>query len=65
MAHNSEEDVVSAPEKKITQVQHYLIFRLRRPCWVASKGQIISKGFFGVLEFFQKTNEQIRRSSKN
>jgi hypothetical protein len=29
------------------------------------KGQIISKGLFGVLEFSQKTNEQIRRSSKN
>ena len=30
-----------------------------------TKGQIISKGLFGVLEFSQKTNEQIRRSSKN
>ena len=29
------------------------------------KGQIISKELFGVLEFSQKTNEQIRRSSKN
>ena len=29
------------------------------------KGQIISKGLFGVLEFSQKTNERIRRSSKN
>ena len=29
-----------------------------------TKGQIISKGFFGVLEFSQKTNERIRRSSK-
>ena len=25
-----------------------------------SKGQMISKGLFGVLEFSQKTNEQIR-----
>ena len=30
-----------------------------------SKGQIILKGLFGVLEFSQETNEQIRRSSKN
>ena len=29
------------------------------------KGQVISKGLFGVLEFSQKTNERIRRSSKN
>ena len=29
------------------------------------KGQIISKGLFGVLEFSQKTNKRIRRSSKN
>ena len=29
------------------------------------KGQIISKGLFDVLEFSQKTNEWIRRSSKN
>ena len=29
------------------------------------KGQIISKGLFGVLEFSQKANERIRRSSKN
>ena len=25
-----------------------------------TKGQIISKGLFGILGFFQKTNEQIR-----
>ena len=25
-----------------------------------SKGQLISKGLFGILEFFQKTNERIR-----
>ena len=30
---------------------------LRKKC---SKGQIISKGLFGILGFFQKTNEQIR-----
>ena len=29
------------------------------------KGQIISKELFGVLEFSPKTNERIRRSSKN
>ena len=29
------------------------------------KGQIFSKGLFGVLEFSQKTNSRIRRSSKN
>ena len=27
---------------------------------LASKGQIISKRLFGILGFFQKTNEQIR-----
>ena len=30
-----------------------------------SKGQIISKGLFGVFKFSQKTNKWIRRSSKN
>ena len=30
-----------------------------------AKGQIISKGLYGFLEFSQKTNEQIRRRSKN
>ena len=30
-----------------------------------TKGQIISKAFFGALELSQKTNERIRRSSKN
>ena len=29
------------------------------------KGQIILKGLFGIVEFSQKTNERIRRSSKN
>ena len=29
------------------------------------KGQIISKRLVGVLEFSQKMNERIRRSSKN
>ena len=32
---------------------------------IEGKGQIISKGLLGILEFSQKTNEQIRRSSKN
>ena len=31
----------------------------------SSKGQIISKGLLDVLKFSQKTNERIRRSSKN
>ena len=30
-----------------------------------TKGQIISKGLFGVVEFSQNTNERIRHSSKN
>ena len=30
-----------------------------------TKGQMISKGLFGVLEFSQKRNEQIRRSIEN
>ena len=29
------------------------------------KGQMISKGLFGVLSFSQKKNERIRHSSKN
>ena len=28
-----------------------------------TKGQLISKGLFGILEFFQKTNERIRHST--
>ena len=32
---------------------------------ILPKGQIISKGLFGVLEFSQKTNKRIHRSSKN
>ena len=27
---------------------------------IFDKGQLTSKGLFGILEFFQKTNEQIR-----
>ena len=30
-----------------------------------TKGQIFSKGLFDIVEFFQKTNEKIRESSKN
>ena len=30
-----------------------------------TKGQIISKCFFGVFNFFQKTNENTSHSSKN
>ena len=33
--------------------------------WTPLKGQIISKGLFGILEFSQKMNERIRRRSKN
>ena len=29
------------------------------------KGQVISKGFFGVFNFFQKTNENTSHSGKN
>ena len=29
------------------------------------KGQVISKGFFGVFNFFQKTNENISHSIRN
>ena len=36
-----------------------------RLCLFDSKGQIISKGLFGILEFSQKTNERICHSSKN
>ena len=34
-------------------------------CDVHHKGQVISKGFFGVFNFFQKTNENTSHSSKN
>ena len=34
-------------------------------CIWTSKGQIISKGLFGVLKFSQNTNEWIHRSGKN
>ena len=30
-----------------------------------AEGQIISKGLCGILKFSQKTNERIRRNSKN
>ena len=30
-----------------------------------TKGQLISKGLFGILKFSQRTNERIHRSSKN
>ena len=43
-----------------TILNGFLILKIKIP-----KGQIISKGLFGVLEFSQKTNERIRRSSKN
>jgi hypothetical protein len=34
-------------------------FRYHDDDLVLAKGQIISKGLFGILEFFQKTNERI------
>ena len=42
----------------------FLFFSPFKRC-LRFKGQIISKGLFGVLKFSQKTNERIRRSSKN
>ena len=33
--------------------------------WIHTKGQVISKGFFGVFNFFQKTNKNTPHSSKN
>ena len=35
------------------------------PLLLSAKGQIISKVLFGVLEFSQKMNEQVRCGSKN
>ena len=29
-------------------------------CYAKVKGQLISKGLFAILEFFQKTNEVIQ-----
>ena len=37
--------------------QQYLFYCSLEVC---IKGQIIPKGLFGILGFFQKTNEQIR-----
>ena len=33
--------------------------------FILYKGQIISKGLFGVLKFSRKTGERIRRRSRN
>ena len=54
-------------------IRHFLINILnvlsdldRSPMWgILVKGQIISKGLFDILEFFQKTNKQIPYGSKN
>ena len=46
---------------RVFDLSNQLIWILIR--WV--KGQMISEGLFGVLEFSQKMNEQIRRSSRN
>ena len=43
-----------------TILNGFLILKIKIP-----KGQIISKGLFGVLKFSQKTNERIRFNSKN
>ena len=42
---------------KVQGFQEYLNF--------FSKGQLISKWFFGVVDFLQKTNENMSHSSKN
>ena len=39
--------------------KHHIYF------FLPAKGQVISKGFFGVFNFFQKTNENTSHSSKN
>ena len=39
--------------------QNVLLFKLFDLLGGATKGQIISKGLFGILWFFQETNEQI------
>ena len=41
------------------------VILLRGDATETGKGQIISKALFGNLEFSQKRNERIRRSSKN
>ena len=45
----------------------FLTVQLKRALnsWSATKGQIISKRFFVVLNFFQKTNENTSHSGKN
>ena len=47
----------SAIFRHLTQLVHYLV---PQSVHDAAKGQIISKGLFGILGFFQKTNERIR-----
>ena len=42
-----------------TQIARVQFAQLRYIC-IISKGQSISKGLFGILELFQKTNERIR-----
>ena len=37
----------------------YVIIRITTEGNTFTKGQLISKGLFGILEFFQKTNQQI------
>ena len=46
----------SAIFRHLTQLVHYLV---PQSVHDAAKGQIISKGLFGILGFFQKTNERI------
>ena len=35
-------------------------FLIKRLLWAGAKGQMILKGLFGILGFFQKTNKRIR-----
>ena len=49
----------------LDEVKHITLRKKRNTAFLFlefrfSEGQIISKGLFGVLEFSQKTNEQIR-----
>ena len=56
--------IVLMASRQVCSLQgNYLIFLQRSENFRRiSKGQIISKGLFGILGFFQKTNEEIRFS---
>ena len=51
-------------EGEIFQIIRQMTEMTGKNCQI-TKGHIISKGLFDVLEFSQKTNERIFRSSKN